>query len=75
MEAGGPGGDGFGAKNGGFWSVNGRACISEIRAQSRRPIRTQSWVRRRSAMLMASQMPIAVSAIVNASAAILASMR
>ena len=32
-----------------------------ILAQSRRPISTQSWVRRRSAMLTASQIPIAVS--------------
>ncbi len=47
----------------------------EIRTQSRRPINTQSWVRRRSAMLMASQMATAVSAIVKASAAMLASMR
>jgi len=39
------------------------------------PIITQSWVRRRSAMLTASQIPIAVSAMVKASAAILASMR
>jgi hypothetical protein len=49
--------------------------VTEILAQSRRPIRTQSWVLRRSAMLTASQMPIAVSATVNASAATLASMR
>ena len=44
-------------------------------AQSRRPISTQSWVLRRSAMLTASQMPIAVSATVKASAATLASIR
>ena len=49
--------------------------VTEIRAQSRRPISTQSWVLRRSAMLTASQMPMAVSATVNASAATLASMR
>ena len=49
--------------------------VTEILAQSRRPIRTQSWVLRRSAMLTASQMPMAVSATVNASAATLASMR
>ena len=49
--------------------------ITEIRAQSRRPISTQSWVLRRSAMLTASQMPMAVSATVNASAATLASIR
>jgi len=49
--------------------------VTEIRAQSRRPISTQSWVLRRSAMLTASQMPMAVSATVKASAAILASMR
>ncbi len=48
---------------------------AEIRTQSRRPISTQSWVLRRSAMLMASQMPTAVSATVKANAAILASMR
>ena len=47
----------------------------EMRTQSRRPISTQSWVRRRSAMLMASQIAIAVSATVNAKAAMLASMR
>ena len=49
--------------------------VTEILAQSRRPISTQSWVLRRSAMLTASQMPMAVSATVNASAATLASMR
>ena len=49
--------------------------VTEIRAQSRRPISTQSWVLRRSAMLTASQMPMAVNATVKASAAILASMR
>ena len=49
--------------------------VTEILAQSRRPVSTQSWVLRRSAMLTASQMPMAVSATVNASAAILASMR
>ena len=48
---------------------------TEIRTQSRRPISTQSWVRRRSAMLMASQMATAVNAMVKASAAMLASMR
>lgn len=37
--------------------------------QSRRPIRIQSWVLRRSEMLIASQMPNAVSRIVNAAAA------
>src|ERR1700758_3597055 len=47
----------------------------EIRTQSRRPINTQSWVLRRSAMLIASQIPIAVNATVKAIAAILASMR
>jgi Mrp family chromosome partitioning ATPase/capsular polysaccharide biosynthesis protein len=46
-----------------------------MRTQSRRPINTQSWVRRISAMLMASHIPIAVSATVNAKAAMLASMR
>ena len=49
--------------------------VTDILAQSRRPISTQSWVLRRSAMLTASQMPMAVSATVNASAATLASMR
>jgi hypothetical protein len=49
--------------------------VTEIRAQSRRPISTQSWVLRKSAMLTASQMPMAVNATVNASAATLASMR
>jgi hypothetical protein len=49
--------------------------ITDILAQSRRPISTQSWVLRRSAMLTASQMPMAVSATVNARAATLASMR
>jgi hypothetical protein len=49
--------------------------VTEILAQSRRPIRTQSWVLRRSAMLTASQMPMAVNATVKASAATLASMR
>ena len=48
---------------------------TEIRTQSRRPISTQSWVRRRSAMLMASQIATAVSAMVKANAAMLASMR
>src|SRR5712671_5729596 len=41
----------------------------EIWAQSRRPIRTQSWVLRSSAMLMARHMPIAVNATVKAKAA------
>ena len=50
-------------------------CGEAIRAQSRRPISTQSWVLRRSAMLMASQMPIAINATVKAKAAIFASMR
>jgi len=49
--------------------------IEEIWAQSRRPIRTQSWVLRSSAMLIASQMPIAVNATVKAKAAKFASMR
>ena len=57
------------------WPETARYAATEIRTQSRRPISTQSWVRRRSAMLMASQMPIAVSATVKAKAAILASMR
>jgi hypothetical protein len=57
-------------------SLAGYPCgVTEILAQSRRPIRMQSWVLRRSAMLTASQMPIAVNATVNASAATLASMR
>jgi len=46
-----------------------------MRTQSRRPISTQSWVRRRSAMLIASQIATAVNATVKAKAAILASMR
>lgn len=47
----------------------------EIWAQLGRPISTQSWVLRRSAMLIASHMPIAVSATVKARAATFASMR
>jgi hypothetical protein len=57
------------------WSPRYPCGVTEILAQLRRPIKTQSWVLRRSAMLMASQMPIAVSATVKASAATLASMR
>jgi len=56
------------------WSVQPRG-IEEMLAQSRRPIRTQSWVLRKSPMLTASQMPIAVNATVKAKAARLASMR
>ena len=60
----------------GCYRTEGYPCgVTEILAQSRRPISTQSWVLRRSAMLTASQMPMAVSATVNASAATLASMR
>ena len=51
------------------------ALGEEIWAQSRRPIRTQSWVLRSSAMLTASHMPIAVNATVKANAARFASMR
>lgn len=47
----------------------------ETLAQSRRPIKTQSCVRRRSAMLIASQMPNPVNATVKISAAIFVSMR
>src|SRR3954451_15740831 len=39
---------------------------TEMRAQSRRPINTQSWVLRRSAMLMASQIPTPINATVTA---------
>ena len=72
----GPGRAAF-AGNGGTPRGQGpaRSTARKIRTQSRRPISTQSWVLRRSAMLMASHMPIAVKATVKAKAAILASMR
>jgi len=64
------------ARNDGGTILGDYPCgVTDILAQSRRPISTQSWVLRRSAMLTASQMPMAVSATVNASAATLASMR